>query len=386
MSGGMINVDPEKQSDLFYRYKMPKTVIKIEGSGNGIKTVLPNIAQIAERIARPVEYPVRFFAHELAAMAHFKDEKWILMGSFTQETIQKSLFDFIKKFVLCKKCRNPETEMTVDEKKNIWLNCKACSRVTPVDPREKLCNNILKTMQPTSSDGGKKAKKGKTKKTKSKDEKEEEEYNRQTRQARDGETVVAAAPEAKENPCEVLRKFIQSDAKPDVKTVVGKVFDLKQDYGLNDKLVIALVFEAVFTEQISAELKTISADILKRVLKPETEPEVILRLQLLCADFESLKPKFHIILKKMYDIDLISETTILEWHQGKPTKAVSKDLQKTFREKCQPFVDWLKEADEESDSDDESDGGAEDGEEDEAGEAAKPADDDDDSDVDIDNI
>ena len=51
----LLNVDPEKQSDAFYRYKMPRIMIKVEGNGNGIKTVVCNIVEIAERLARNVE-------------------------------------------------------------------------------------------------------------------------------------------------------------------------------------------------------------------------------------------------------------------------------------------------------------------------------------------
>jgi hypothetical protein len=35
------------------RYKMPVMTIKIEGRGNGIKTVLPNVEDVARALARP---------------------------------------------------------------------------------------------------------------------------------------------------------------------------------------------------------------------------------------------------------------------------------------------------------------------------------------------
>ncbi len=39
--------------DKFYRYRMPLLQIKIEGKGNGIKTVIPNMADIARALSRP---------------------------------------------------------------------------------------------------------------------------------------------------------------------------------------------------------------------------------------------------------------------------------------------------------------------------------------------
>lgn len=40
-------------SDMFYRYKMPKLLAKVEGKGNGIKTVIVNMVDIAKALGRP---------------------------------------------------------------------------------------------------------------------------------------------------------------------------------------------------------------------------------------------------------------------------------------------------------------------------------------------
>ena len=39
--------------DPFYRYKMPRLVAKVEGKGNGVKTVIPNMVDIARSLERP---------------------------------------------------------------------------------------------------------------------------------------------------------------------------------------------------------------------------------------------------------------------------------------------------------------------------------------------
>lgn len=354
----MINVDPEKQSDAFYRYKMPRLSIKVEGNGNGIKTVVCNIVEISERLGRNVEYPMRFFAQELATTSKLKDEKWILMGSHAQDKVQSSVFDFIKRFVLCKACRNPETVIRVDEKKNIFLDCKACSRTTDIAPTEKLCNVILKYEKTTTekvdkviaeaNDKEKKEKKSKKeKKDKSKDEKEEEKLNLATRQAAEGDTILSEEI-VRENPVHVLKEYINMEPTPSIDDIVSKVRDIKEEYGLTeDKHVVALVFEALFDKDIAKQFP-LRHKILARFIKAEVEKEVITNLMILCAEEETLKPKFHILLKKFYDAELIAEDAIMEWfNKKKGPKGISKDTYALFKEKATPFVDWLQQADDE---------------------------------------
>ena len=48
----MLNVNRSVQ-DAFYRYKMPRLQAKVEGKGNGVKTVIPNMVDIARALGRP---------------------------------------------------------------------------------------------------------------------------------------------------------------------------------------------------------------------------------------------------------------------------------------------------------------------------------------------
>jgi len=131
--------------DPFYRYKMERLQSKIEGKGNGIKTVIVNLSSVAQSLARPGSYVIKYFGIELGAQTNTNptDDRWIINGAHEASKLQDYLDDFINKFVLCKKCKNPETDVVIKDG-NILLDCKACGQRSNVDLRLKLSGFILK--------------------------------------------------------------------------------------------------------------------------------------------------------------------------------------------------------------------------------------------------
>jgi translation initiation factor 5 len=131
--------------DPFYRYKMEKLQSKIEGKGNGIKTVIVNLSSVAQSLARPGAYVIKFFGFELGAQTNTNpaDDRWIINGAHEASKLQDYLDGFINKFVLCKKCKNPETDVVIKDGR-ILLDCKACGQRSDVDLRLKLSGFILK--------------------------------------------------------------------------------------------------------------------------------------------------------------------------------------------------------------------------------------------------
>ncbi|KAI6247145.1 putative eukaryotic translation initiation factor 5 [Erysiphe necator] len=131
--------------DPFYRYKMERLQSKIEGKGNGIKTVIVNLSSVASSLARPGAYVIKYFGFELGAQTNTNpsDDRWIINGAHEASKLQDYLDGFINKFVLCKKCKNPETDVIIKEG-HIVLDCKACGQRSDVDLRQKLSGFILK--------------------------------------------------------------------------------------------------------------------------------------------------------------------------------------------------------------------------------------------------
>ena len=89
---------------------------------------------------------IKYFGFELGAQTNTNpaDDRWIINGAHEASKLQDYLDGFINKFVLCKMCKNPETEVKIKDGQ-ITLDCKACGRRSDVDHRLKLSSFILKT-------------------------------------------------------------------------------------------------------------------------------------------------------------------------------------------------------------------------------------------------
>lgn len=71
---------------------MPKLIAKIEGRGNGIKTVIVNMDLIAKSLARPPAYTTKYFGIELGAQATCDDKLNRYVITYLFLIIGKSIF------------------------------------------------------------------------------------------------------------------------------------------------------------------------------------------------------------------------------------------------------------------------------------------------------
>ncbi|KAL6007418.1 Eukaryotic translation initiation factor 5A-1 [Asimina triloba] len=140
------NIGASNSDDAFYRYKMPKMITKIEGRGNGIKTNVVNMVDIAKALARPAAYTTKYFGCELGAQSKFDEKTGISLVNGAHDTAKLAalLENFIKKYVQCYGCGNPETEIIITKAQMVTLKCAACGYVSDVDMRDKLTTFIVK--------------------------------------------------------------------------------------------------------------------------------------------------------------------------------------------------------------------------------------------------
>lgn len=129
-------------NDPAYRYKMPKIVGKVEGKGNGIKTVLLNVNDLGIALKRDPAEITKFFGCELGSQTTFANDRAIVNGAHRDADLQNHIIKYIENFVLCARCKLPETHYKIKEGM-ISQKCIACGHKEVVDMKHKLCTFII---------------------------------------------------------------------------------------------------------------------------------------------------------------------------------------------------------------------------------------------------
>merc|ERR1712188_198195 len=145
---------PSYIDDPSYRYKMPKITTRIEGRGNGIKTNMVNMVDVARALKTNPAYITKYMGGELGALSNYshEEDKSIVNGAHETSTAQQLVDKFIDKFVLCPNCKLPEIDMMV-KKGFLMAGCKACGWQGDLDNAHKLVKFII-TNPPGSEAAG----------------------------------------------------------------------------------------------------------------------------------------------------------------------------------------------------------------------------------------
>lgn len=165
-----INI-PSTVQDPHYRYKMPRIQVAHQGSGNGVKTKWINLAEITNALKVPIEYPLKFIGKELGSNTEIKVNSYLINGNHTAEKMQEILDKFIKKYVLCPKCKLPEIHGKIIVKKgksDIKCICRSCGTLSKLDSTHDFASYIKRSPPPFEEDDPNAKENTNTKKTEKK--------------------------------------------------------------------------------------------------------------------------------------------------------------------------------------------------------------------------
>lgn len=417
----MLNIAGYKSiDDPEYRYKMPRLVGKIEGRGNGIKTVVVNCSDIALSLHRMPAEVTKFFGCELGAQSKYdpESERSVVNGAFDNNTMQQHLSKYIENFVLCPACRLPETKYKF-RNQCIYHRCLACGAEEPVDMNHKLTTFILKERAAEKRSKGKGDKEDKKKKRrekklngespekKDKEKKKEKKEKKKKKKSKEDDDLPAAdevtwhtdlseeAVKARMAEAEAIEDAARNAMAPPpiagdeeiVATLDNLQVDDKGAVETASNAVAALLAKSPSTAEIIEEVETqqtysalpvsyrltvffnaaFNADILNQIEKyspvlehfiksVEDQYQLISLVEHFCGvKHVELAASFPVVLKLIYDEDVLTEDAIIGYAENKAIRAnylspeLSSEQAESLLKSLAPFLEWLKNAEEESD-------------------------------------
>ena len=114
-----LNINPDKFG--VDRYRMPQ--IEVRSQKNN-KTYFTNVEDVSKSLSRNSKEIVKFIGLTNGTRANVK--KFCINGEYSQSQIQESVYDYIRTYVLCPVCNNPETKIFVSKSKKLKIGCQAC--------------------------------------------------------------------------------------------------------------------------------------------------------------------------------------------------------------------------------------------------------------------
>ena len=348
----MINIRRDVR-DPFYRYKMPRLVSKIEGRGNGIKSVIDNADEIGRALNRLPSYITKYFAFELGTLCiiNDRDSRYIVNGAHDAEKLQGILDGFINKFVLCQACENPETDLIVEKDGSVLRVCKACGHRGPVDmahrlvpfiekhppPSRRRAKNVAHAKAPTVEsaivDEMKEGEQGfnvdvdaDAAQLKSQQRKAEKERKRQ---------------EAYYTKLDAFADFLKTDLNQPNDSIIQYIKDNDMEY--KDAVIVTMQTLFAAPESFAIILRN-RLPLLKEIVAGNREQRFLLGSleRLVGVVNPKLLKQLPAILQLLYQHELVEEQVFLLWNGSVSRKFVRRSVGEEVRQAAEPFMEWLK--------------------------------------------
>ncbi|KAG9148783.1 hypothetical protein Leryth_018098 [Lithospermum erythrorhizon] len=333
------NIGASNKDDAFYRYKMPRMITKVEGRGNGIKTNIVNMVEIAKALARPASYTTRAEKERLkegeAADEELKKlKKEVKKKGSTKDLQAKS--SSRKKTSGSDEDHGSPPRIHADEKEDededdIEWQTDTSMEAARLRIQEQL-NAVTADMVMLSTDEPK---------SKSKSPPKPEENS--------------VTPHAKSENGGASRKGLVSE----IKTVLEKGVTASEfqnflgSLSCSDQDAMTAIYEAV----VDGVEKGFAKEVAKKkaylaVAVARNEDSQLLLLQVIEEFSSKTNPaaakEVALVLKSLYDADVLEEDYIVQWFGAGLT---GPNRENPVWKNAKPFVEWLQSAESETEED-----------------------------------
>lgn len=103
------------------RYELPKPISSISGH----RTILSNLFEICNLLNRDTNHFLKFLSKELATAGSIDGLNAVFQGNFNNRIFEKLLDRYLKEYVLCTICHQPDTKI-IKKGRYYFLICDAC--------------------------------------------------------------------------------------------------------------------------------------------------------------------------------------------------------------------------------------------------------------------
>ena len=356
-----VNIGGSNEADAAYRYKMPALVTKVEGRGNGVKTVVVNLVDVARALRCEAAYPLKFMGAELGASCKFesKSGRATLRGRHDARCLAGLLDRFIRQFILCPTCSLPETKLYV-KRGVVKARCAACGHDGGIASRHKLVRHIAQ--HPPEATGARQRKTCRRVDVgveRSEDEgavvwhtDTSDDAVRARKKAEFADTADTGSGTTDHSPDAVLRAFVAGRERT-VNETLSELRRIQLARGLDDTqrtrvLLRGLVDLTEPANKVPRQFKRHARVFAATVVDDRTAGTLLACLEEALGDNNAaLMPH---VLKALYDHDALEEEHILAWFESPPEASflVPGEVAVRLRRKAATLVQWLKTAAEES--------------------------------------
>ena len=117
---------PEKMES-HARFEIPKVKGRIQGK----KTLISNLKQISDYLARDTTMVFKALLKELATKGVKDGNFYIFNGKFGASLINAKIEKYVKEFVTCRECKKPDTKLE-KQGRVMFIKCMACGAKYPI--------------------------------------------------------------------------------------------------------------------------------------------------------------------------------------------------------------------------------------------------------------